>query len=431
LPGALAAAGYRTHACGKLHLTPWVVRPDDEDPCRYPETLAGWRTGRTTRFPVPYYGLQTVDFVGGHVNYVYGPYLEWLRQQGGDPAMLTPGRALEPACDAPQCWRNAMPEELHYNRFIADSAIRLIADSARPGAAPFFAWCSFPDPHLPVAPPQPYADMYAADDVDLPARRDGELDDLPPVYRRVLQGELRPNGIDNRGVTDRQWRQLIAGTYGMITHVDREIGRVMAALARHGLAENTVVVFIADHGDMMGDHGLLWKAFYTFRGCIRIPLVVAAPGARPGQRSDALVCQYDLMPALLDLCGVAMPGVDWTSVRTPFERGAVIPLRPYPGVAWGPLLRGEVGTGHPAVVIENDDPTAGYQVRTVVTDRYRLSVYPGTPDGELFDLASDPDELRNLWYDASSRELRMDLTATLLDAYSRTTPWYPIPSWNA
>lgn len=428
LPGTLAEAGYRTHAAGKLHLTAWVPKVEPPEPRRYPECKDYWDRGVVREFPTPYYGFHSVDYVGGHTSWAYGDYGRWLRGQGGAPEQLLPD---EPIGDAPSSFRMRIPEKLHYNRYVADSVIDLIEDSAGPDAPPFFAWCSFPDPHMPVGSPEPYRDMYDPAEVELPVRREGELDDLPPVYRRVMRGELRPNGVDSSGVTDADWREIIAGTYGMITHLDAEVGRVLDALERAGLAEDTVVAFISDHGDMMGDHGLLWKSFYTFQGCIRLPLIVSAPGCPDGRVSDALVSQIDLMPTILDLCEVPTPGEEWREAETPYERGSVVPLRPYPGHSWRPLLEGSTERLREEVVIENDDPTCGFQVRALVTDRHRLTIYPATPHGELFDLQADPDELHNLWYQENHSDLRAALTARLLDAYSRATPLYPIPPWNA
>jgi arylsulfatase A-like enzyme len=222
---------------------------------------------------------------------------------------------------------------------------------------------------------------------------------------------------------------MIALTYGMITHVDAEIGRVMAALRETGQDRNTVIVFTVDHGDMMGDHGLLWKSFFTFNGCIRIPLIVSAPGLPGGRTSEALTSQIDLLPGVLDLAGVAEPGAAWTGDATPYERGSVAPLRLRPGRSWRPVLEGRTDELHPNVVIENDDPTTGLQARALVTPGHRLTVYPGTGEGELFDLAADPGEHVNLWSECP--ELRAKLTAELLDAYSRHTPAYPIPASNA
>lgn len=427
LPQALADAGYRTHAAGKLHLTPWVPKAPDSEAARYPEAMAFWQRGVLARFPEPYYGFQTVDFVGGHTSFVYGEYMGWLRARGGDPAWLQPPAAAR----AGDWYEMAVPEDLHYNRYIADSAISAIEESAAPGAPPFFVWCSFPDPHMPCAAPAPYSRLYRPEDVPLPPRRDGELADLPPVYRRVLAGELKPNGIDNTGVTDERLRGILAMTCGMVTHIDAEVGRVLDALDRTGRRGDTLVVFICDHGDMMGDHGLLWKSFYTFEGCIRLPLIVSAPGRPGGLTSPALVSQVDLLPTVLDWCGVPEPGAGWRADPTPFERGSVAPLRLRPGRSWLPLLEGAGDPSRDAVVIENDEPTTGLQARCLVTPRHRLTVYPGTPHGELLDLQEDPAELRNLWYDPASRALRAELAGRLLDEYARCTPMWPVPPWNA
>jgi arylsulfatase A-like enzyme len=440
LPDILAEGGYRTHAAGKLHLTPWVpavgsngVRSQPvvpHQPERYPESLAVWREGVLTQFPVPYYGFQSVDFVGGHVSYAYGDYHNWLREKGGDPALLTPERALKPPTGAPETYACAMPEELHYNRYISDSTISLIEEHVRT-RNPFFVWCSYPDPHVPIAPPSPYCDVYAPEDVNLPARRAGEIDQLPPYYKHVLDGSLRPNGSDNTGITDNHWREMIAMTYGMVTHIDTEIGRVLSVLDKYHLWDNTLVIFLGDHGDMLGDHGLIWKGPYTFRGCINIPTIVTAPGMPAGQVSDALIAQIDLLPSVLAFCGIPMPGADWQAVHTPFDRGSVINLRAYPGYSWLPVVRNKSARIRESVVIENDDPTTGYRVRCLATERYRLTFYPGTPDGELFDLREDPWELNNLWTMDAYQQLKRELILALLDAYSQETALYPIPPWNS
>lgn len=387
-----------------------------------------WKSGDLTEFPTPYYGFETVDFVGGHTSFGYGEYAHWLREQGGNPAQLRPEEDRD---DEPMSFCMELPEELHYNRYIADSVIDLIEESSRGDCAPFFAWCSFPDPHAPLGAPEPYSRMYDPAEVSMPVQREGEIEDLPPFYEDVLTGDLEPNGVDNTGVSEAQVREMIAATYGMISHIDTEIGRILSALAKHGMEEDTIIMFVSDHGDMMGDHGLLWKSFYTFQGCIRLPLIVASPVGAGGQTCESLVSQIDLMPTVLDLCDVDLPGAEWNEKETPFQRGEVVPLDSYPGRSWRELLRGEPVDWEDEVVIENDSPTTGFQVRTLVTDRHRLSIYPGTEHGELFDLESDPDELHNLWYKDAHKELRENLTAQLLDAYSRATPLYPIPPWNS
>jgi len=150
-----------------------------------------------------------------------------------------------------------------------------------------------------------------------------------------------------------------------------------------------------------------------------------------GRREQALVSQIDLMPSILDLCGIPLPGSEWEDHDTPFERGFEAPLNLRPGRSWKGLLDGSVDSIRDSVVIENDDPTSGYNARALVTAKHRLTIYPGTDHGELFDLQNDPGELHNLWYDPAHSELRSQLLRKLLEDYSRCTPFYPIPPWNA
>ncbi|MCF6175966.1 MAG: sulfatase-like hydrolase/transferase [Victivallaceae bacterium] len=429
LPEIMADNGYRTHSAGKLHLTPWIT-PNQPDSMReqLPESKTFWDKNLVNGIPTPYYGFQTVDFVGGHTSYAWGDYIEWLKSNGGDPELLRENHALEPLTGAPTCYKMALPEELHYNRYIADSTIEHIAQA---GDEPFFSWCSFPDPHSPCAPPQPYCDMYNPAAMPLPVTHNGEIKDLPPYYAQVLNGELKPNGSDNTGITPAHWQEIIAMTYGMITHLDSEIGRVMTALNSSGKADNTIVIFITDHGDMMGDHGLIWKSFYTFNGCTNIPLIISAPGMAKNNINRQLISQIDLMPGILDLCNIPLPGADWAKFKTPFERGSVSPLNNYPGRSFRPMLENADSRIRDSVIIENDDPTTGLQVRALITDQYRLTVYPGTDHGELFDLIKDPHELYNLWYKEEFSDIRSELIFQLLKDYSSDTPYFPVPDWNA
>lgn len=431
IPQTFADAGYRTHAAGKLHLTSWMPQVTPPRPECFPECLDYWNSKQIREFPAPYYGFESVDFVGGHTSFIFGPYLEWLKDQGGDPDLLNPQHSLRPLSSAPSCYQMAMPPELHYNRYIADSTIGVIQESADPATRPFFAWCSFPDPHYPVAPPAPYGDLYSPADIPLPPQRQGELEDLPTIYRQILDGSFCPNGIQNADVNPEHWKEIIALTYGMITHLDAEVGRVLNALDQAGQTENTVILFLSDHGDMMGDHGLLWKGPYTFQGCTRIPTIVSAPGQPGGRFGEALISQIDLFPSLADLCDIPLPGSDWAETPTPFSRGALRPMHPYPGLSWKGLLDGATGAIRSSVVIENDEPTSGYRARSLVTDSHRLTIYPGSGEGELFDLHQDPGEQFNLWFKPDNAPLRGELLTELLMAYSEATPWFPIPPWNS
>ena len=174
----LQDAGYFCHASGKLHLTPWVSKADPSQANHFPEDLQFWQQDIHQQFPDDYAGFTATDFVVGHSSYAHGEYRTWLREQGGDPKLLERKHAIK--TDGPERYAMAMPVEHHYNRFIADKTIAAM-QQAQANNQPAFLWCSFPDPHLPVAPPAHYYDMYAPEDMPLPHRRDHHDDELEPT----------------------------------------------------------------------------------------------------------------------------------------------------------------------------------------------------------------------------------------------------------
>ena len=156
MPGALAAAGYATHASGKIHLNPGGLTQgfdvDDLDPAAYPEAAALWRSGRIRELPLPYYGLESVDYLGGCAHSSYGPYLEWLAKVAPEHLDTVTGRkTLEPPTHAADLFnRNsykwALPERLHPASWVADRAIDYLT---RRDGRPFMLICSFQEPHRP------------------------------------------------------------------------------------------------------------------------------------------------------------------------------------------------------------------------------------------------------------------------------------------
>jgi arylsulfatase A-like enzyme len=278
VPGALTEAGYRTHSVGKLHLSnfnsPNGIDPKTIDPQRFAESRPLWESGRVQGLPQPYYGIQTVEFVGGHGSGVFGDYLNWLRREHPDAVrLLSPEAGMPSPTGAEQSWTMALPQELHFNRWVADRSIAFLERQAD-AQEPFFLWCSFPDPHHPFCPPEPWASMYDPASIPLPARRAGELDDLAPFYREIYESAMQLSGRrEPTRVGDEQIREIIARTYGMISFIDQEVGRVLDRLESLGLRENTIVIFMADHGDMMGDHWLINKGPFHFEGLLRVPFI--------------------------------------------------------------------------------------------------------------------------------------------------------------
>ncbi|TAK22722.1 MAG: sulfatase [Chloroflexota bacterium] len=418
MPDALRRGGYRTHAVGKLHLRNYSgqspgAAANEAEMDHALESRAMWQAGRIGSLPPNYEGLETTDFAGQHGPLIFGDYLTWLRGQDPDgPRLLTQAAGDVPASGAEESWTMALPADLHYNTWVAERTIAFLRRQ-RGSERPFFLWCSFPDPHYPYCPPRPWADIYRPEAVALPNRRDGELDDLPPHFRMLFEGTGgRVSGRRNATrIRDDQMRDIIALTYGMVSMVDHEVGRVMAEVDRLGLRDDTVVVLLSDHGDMMGDHWMLHKGPFHFDGLLRTPMIWSWPGRfAEGSVVGALVGHLDFAPTVLDVAGVPIP--EGTTVDPPI---ASEQPPPWPGVSLAPLLMGEATQVHEQLIVENDEDYLGLRVRTLVTEQFQITAYPGQPYGELFDRASDPMETRNFWGDASYEALKKDLLVRLME----------------
>lgn len=423
---ALAGAGYRTHSVGKIHLNPFGtpngVPLEELQPEQFPESAAMWRSGRLSAVPVPYFGLQSVELAIGHGAGLEGDYMLWLKEQDQDaPALLKPEAGERPASGAEQSWKMALPEDLHHSRWVADRTIAFLEEAAK-SDQPFFAWCSFPDPHHPYCPPAPWCDMYDPASVPLPHRRDGELQTLPPHYAKAFDEPMPLSGrFQPTKMLDEQLRDIIALTYGMISLLDHHLGRVLDALERLGLRENTVVTFFSDHGDMMGDHWIHNKGPFHFDGLVRIPFIWSCPGHTiGGTESDALVSMLDFAPTILGIAGVPIP-----EGHVPAQPETPNQCAPWPGASIAPLLRGETSKIQESVLVENDEDYLGLRLRTLVTKRYKITAYPGEDYGELFDLENDPHELHNLWEDPKHRDLKRDLLIELMERLVLTDSTLP------
>jgi arylsulfatase len=250
---------------------------------------------------------------------------------------------------------------------------------------PFFLRVSFDDPHPPVVPPPEYAAMYSPDDVPeglLAAIRSG-MDGKC----RTVQDKWRYQGHDR--VTEEQHRYHVARYMALCTHLDAQIGRVLDSLEEYGFADNTLVFFNADHGHMIGEHGCSHKHVYLYEGVNRIPTIMAWPGKLPeGRICEALVAGEDVAATFLDALGVPAPAMA--------------------GVSMLPLARGEVERLHDDVVVQWDD--FGF---ALTEPRWKLIRYDSDDGGELYDLESDPMEIRNLWGDPVQAERRERMLARI------------------
>jgi len=420
VPGALAEAGYCTASIGKIHLSifGYGQHPDISllPPDEFPEMIAHWQSGRIERVPTPYYGLQHVEIAVGHGAEVYGDYDRWLQREHPAEWRQLRSTPVEPSpLGAEGCGTFPLGERYHHTAWVAERTIANLRQYE--GDSPFYLMCSFPDPHHSYCPPQPWDRMYAPEEVVPPVSREGEadkehpMDDLAPFFREIYEKPLQLSGRNRPTKMPQAHRlEILAHTYGMVSLIDHHVGRVLDTLDELGLSENTVVVFLSDHGDMMGDHGLLNKGPFHFEGLLRVPMIWRWPSRFRPASSPALASLLDVPPTILDLAGVSIPE-GFTSPEAPRQPPA------WPGRSLVPLLTSQSDAVQDSVVIENDEDYLGLRLRTLVTSTHKITTYTGhrgpEPYGELFDLADDPQELHNLWDSSAHAALRRELTEQL------------------
>lgn len=436
----LADAGYRTALLGKSHhqtygkmkalLSRAAPRPGYHEPSPglrearclpenpdHPfgqEDAAHWPRGEDF-LSLPYYGYQHARLCTGHADRVGGHYAHWLAARHPDPESLRgPQNALPHDLSCPQAWRTAMPEELYPTTYVAEMAEEYLQGHADAGTTdPFFAFVSFPDPHHPFTPPGKYWDMYDPDDMALPRSFAGADSYAPPHVAWAIAarkaGRANTTSPALFAVNEREAREAMALTCGMITMIDDAVGRILDRLRATGLDKNTVIVFTSDHGDFLGDHQLMLKGPIHYRSLIRVPFIWSDPGDATGRTESRLGGTIDI-------------------ARTVLERARV---EPYGGMQGHDLLADDDG---PDALLIEEDGQATYlglpgpaRVRTVVTSRHRATIYHGVAWGEIYDLEEDPDELNNLWDSPEHMSLRCTLIERLARLEMAAADRSPLP----
>ena len=291
-----------------------------------------------------------------------------------------------------------MPAELHQTTFCADKAIEFMEIS---WSQPWLMSVNIFDPHAAFDPPADYLARYDRNAMPAPAFQPSDLAAQELLEGVDFQSAARtPESFDARG--------KIAAYYAMIELIDHNVGRMIDALERTGQADDTLVIFTSDHGEMLGDHGLLLKGCRFYEGLVHVPLILRWPGhIAAGATTDALVELTDLAPTLLDAAGLPVPDHMAGRSLLPLLRGAASEHR------------AEVRCEYYAALRSLKRNLSGWSDSraTMIRDRrYKLAVYHGHPVGELFDLQEDPDEHRNLWNEGSHAELRFDLLRRCFDA---------------
>jgi len=442
----LRAAGYDTALIGKAHLqnmtgrSPEAPHPATDRALTPPpaslseseknlwrdgsydnEDLRRWSQSKDHKVERPYYGFDHVELCTMHGDVVHGDYYWWLKQRVPDADAL---RGQENAIPderyvLPQAYRTRVPEELYPTRYIEERTHAYL-DHVAGSHKPFMLHCSFPDPHHPFTPPGRYWDMYDPTQISAPPSLAHNGKRTPPVealHRARRDGAANVNSTTPFAVTEREAREAIALTYGMIAMIDDAIGRILARLSALGLSDNTIVIFTSDHGDFMGDHGLMLKAALHYRGLIKVPFIWHDPKIAAVGRVGMPASTIDIAPTILERAGLASYwGIQGESLM--------------------PVLRGAPESDR-TVIIEEDGhaPTFGLSIpvraRSAVTRQHRLTIYAETDWVELYDLENDPHEIANLEGDGRASGTRADMFERMARRLTELADRHPFPTGRA
>ena len=385
LPRILSDFGYECGLAGKLHLSPCANgRVEDRIDDGYRQFW--WSHDLTDHWPGQQHVAGVAEEPGGGVAQAAAPTPAW-------------GVPIDP--------------KYMQTAWCTDTAIRFFR--AHRAFQPWLMSVNIFQPHHPFWPAKEYLDRYDPEKLPAPAFKAGELDDKPAYQRTDHQGAYAGTGLSFRKTDDLTHRRVTAAYYAMIEQLDNDFGRMLKALEESGQADNTIVIFTSDHGEMLGDHGIYWKGPYFYDCAMRVPLIVRWPARyKAGLRTDALVEMVDLAPTLLEAAGVPVPeGVQ--------------------GRALTGLLRGETAVHRDSVYMECYDSSVPYQVPPMVTGvrtrTHKLSYCHSLKTGELYDLERDPGEFRNLWSSPNARDVREGLLLALLNRMADTVD--PLPARNS
>jgi arylsulfatase A-like enzyme len=372
----LADFGYTCGLAGKLHLSPCSGgKVEDRIDDGY------------SRF---WWSHDLQDIWPGH-----NMWHVWLQSQG----VTWPKPPSDP-------WGVPVDPKYTQAAWCADRAIQFMREQR--GFGPWLMSVNMFQPHHPFLPAKEYLDRYDPEKLPSPAYKPGELDSKPPHQRSAHNGTAYPFSK----LSDLERRKITAAYYAMIEQVDHEFGRMLKDLGDTGQADNTIVIFMSDHGEMLGDHGFYLKGCHFYDCSMRVPLMIRWPKRfSAGLKTDALVEMVDIVPTLLEAAGIpVIEGIQGRSLTA--------------------LLEGKTEEHRDSVYMESYSMPArreaAMMATSVRTRTHKMTVYHSMNTGELYDLRKDPGEFRNLWDDPGSRSAKEEMMARLVARMSETVDPLPV-----
>lgn len=330
---------------------------------------------------------------------LHNEWINWLEHQG----------VKLPKAPRGEVW--AMPLDPKYTQtaWCANMAIQFMRQQR--SFNPWLFSCNIFQPHHPFYPTEEYYAHYSPAKMPEPAYREGELKNKPIFQAIDSQGAYGGSSISFAKTSQEQHCEVTAAYYAMIEQVDTEMGRMLQVLEETGQADNTIVIFMSDHGEMLGDHGMYLKGPYFYDCLTRVPLMIRWPGRfKVGTKVDSLVELVDLAPTILEATGIPIPSA-------------------MQGRSLIPVLTGKATQHRDSVYMEYLDANAVFDIPPMMvgvrTDKYKLSFYDKPRTGELYDLTKDSGEFNNLWDDVHFTDVREMMMHALTARMLQTTDPFP------
>lgn len=410
---ALQAAGYRTGAFGKVHFQPHF--------------RGFWPDYQQYGFDVTHLtedarGGQWLDWVmrehPQHLESVLATIWAWpipeFAAYGPDKINLQERiRHLRETFDwaTPRFGQNTIvahtlpfPEEVSQTNWITGHALGYLRDTPRD--QPLFAQISYVQPHSPFCAPESYMDQVETRRIPAPVPPNWAGEPPLPRYLQTLQALTRTDYDHARHLY-----------FADLVHLDRQLGLVVSALEETKRMANTYLVFLSDHGEMLGDHGMWGKESKHYDACIRVPLTIAGPGLRRGATCDEMIQLEDICPTVLEMGSVNLPPMPRLGPYLKLRDDEIATL---PGHSLLPLCR-NANAAFPRRAAYTESFNAIWSntpeewARTIRTRDHRYTFYANNGGDQLFDLPSDPDEQRSLVADPAFAAIRQALRDQLLE----------------
>lgn len=332
-------------------------------------------------------------------------YHHWLVEKGYQPNQKEKNKFS-------RSFAAKLPLEHCKPKFLEEKTIEFLEENKD---KPFIAYVNFLEPHMPFY--GPLDSLYSPDEVILPPNFYDSLDEDEPLKYRLKQEFCQKK----YGHDEKEYRELIARYWGLVTQVDMSVGAILNKLEEMGIDDNTIVVFTSDHGDMMGAHKLVEKSV-MFEESVRVPLLLKVPGINKSQKIiQERVSHIDLVPTLLDLMGTEIPEYVQGKSLVPVLKGNELPDRDV-FIEWNVNNDNKSGVTKETRLADEEiiEEVGSASVRTIISkDGWKLALND-KDNSQLFDLNNDPLETTNLFYDPKYKEKVKELTAKIKEWQKKT-----------